>query len=157
MESPERNERRGFNETSNASSFLYGQCAVEIAPDQPLQCTSHETAWHEFIMEFVQYRFPPMLFTVLNNVVLTCENKGEILYCDNSSESYEGAFSWSAFLFSNQLKGIESALRVKTTPVCTPRGSKFSILQTVMQLSAASLTTSYSISFQPNSDCSIRI
>lgn len=58
-----------------------------------LRLISHETDLHEFIMELVQYRFPPMLFTVLNNVVITCENKGEVADCDNSSESYEGAFS----------------------------------------------------------------
>ena len=33
------------------------------------------------------------------------------------------------------------------SPVCTPIGSKFSMLQTVMQLFAASRTTSYSTSF----------
>ncbi len=35
------------------------------------------------------------------------------------------------------------------SPVCTPMGSRFSMLHTVMQLSAASRITSYSISFQP--------
>src|SRR4030067_3482 len=35
------------------------------------------------------------------------------------------------------------------SPVWTPIGSRFSMLQTVMQLSAASRITSYSISFQP--------
>ena len=40
------------------------------------------------------------------------------------------------------------------SPVCTPMGSKFSILQTVMQLSAPSRITSYSTSFQPTSDFS---
>ena len=40
------------------------------------------------------------------------------------------------------------------SPVWTPIGSKFSILQMVMQVSAASRITSYSISFQPASDCS---
>mmetsp|Transcript_2615 Transcript_2615/g.4742 ORF Transcript_2615/g.4742 Transcript_2615/m.4742 type:complete len:268 (-) Transcript_2615:850-1653(-) len=43
------------------------------------------------------------------------------------------------------------------SPVWTPRGSKFSMLQTVMQLSLASLTTSYSTSFQPSMDLSTRI
>ena len=38
------------------------------------------------------------------------------------------------------------------SPVCTPIGSMFSILQMVMQLSAASRITSYSISFQPISE-----
>ena len=35
------------------------------------------------------------------------------------------------------------------SPVWTPTGSKFSMLQTVMQLSWPSRMTSYSISFQP--------
>ena len=35
------------------------------------------------------------------------------------------------------------------SPVWTPIGSMFSMLQTVMQLSAPSRITSYSISFQP--------
>src|SRR5574344_1739025 len=35
------------------------------------------------------------------------------------------------------------------SPVWIPSGSKFSMLQTVIQLSYRSLTTSYSISFQP--------
>ena len=35
------------------------------------------------------------------------------------------------------------------SPVCTPIGSMFSMLQTVMQLSALSRITSYSSSFQP--------
>ena len=38
------------------------------------------------------------------------------------------------------------------SPVCTPMGSRFSMLQTVMQVSAASRITSYSISFQPHSE-----
>mmetsp|Transcript_15667 Transcript_15667/g.37383 ORF Transcript_15667/g.37383 Transcript_15667/m.37383 type:complete len:204 (+) Transcript_15667:1277-1888(+) len=41
------------------------------------------------------------------------------------------------------------------SPVCMPRGSKFSMLHTVMQLSLLSRTTSYSTSFQPFSDLSI--
>ena len=40
------------------------------------------------------------------------------------------------------------------SPVCTPIGSMFSMLQTVMQLSEASRITSYSTSFQPTSDLS---
>ena len=43
------------------------------------------------------------------------------------------------------------------SPVWMPSGSKFSMLQTVMQLSWRSRTTSYSISFQPRSDSSTRI
>mmetsp|Transcript_43481 Transcript_43481/g.63729 ORF Transcript_43481/g.63729 Transcript_43481/m.63729 type:complete len:268 (+) Transcript_43481:2598-3401(+) len=43
------------------------------------------------------------------------------------------------------------------SPVCTPRGSKFSMLHTVMQLSAASRTTSYSTSFHPFRHFSTRI
>ena len=41
------------------------------------------------------------------------------------------------------------------SPVCTPIGSKFSIEQIIMQLSAESRTTSISYSFQPSSDSSI--
>ena len=41
------------------------------------------------------------------------------------------------------------------SPVCTPIGSRFSIEQTMMQLSALSRTTSISNSFQPISDSSI--
>ena len=41
------------------------------------------------------------------------------------------------------------------SPVCTPIGSKFSIEQTMMQLSCLSRTTSISNSFQPSSDSSI--
>ena len=42
------------------------------------------------------------------------------------------------------------------SPVWIPRGSRFSMLQTVMQLSRASRTTSYSTSFHPRSDSSTR-
>lgn len=42
-------------------------------------------------------------------------------------------------------------------PVWMPNGSKFSMLQTVTQLSATSRTTSYSTSFQPSKDFSTRI
>ena len=41
------------------------------------------------------------------------------------------------------------------SPVCTPIGSRFSIEQMMMQLSARSRTTSISNSFQPSSDSSI--
>lgn len=41
------------------------------------------------------------------------------------------------------------------SPVCTPIGSKFSMAQTMMQLSFLSRTTSISYSFQPISDSSI--
>ena len=44
---------------------------------------------------------------------------------------------------------------VMESPVCTPMGSRFSIEQTMMQLSALSRTTSISYSFQPSSDSSI--
>ena len=43
------------------------------------------------------------------------------------------------------------------SPVCIPIGSKFSILQIVIQLPCLSLITSYSISFQPYNDFSIKI
>jgi hypothetical protein len=42
------------------------------------------------------------------------------------------------------------------SPVCTPIGSRFSIEQTMMQLSLRSRTTSISNSFQPSSDSSIK-
>ena len=42
------------------------------------------------------------------------------------------------------------------SPVWIPIGSRFSILQIVMQLSAASRMTSYSNSFQPRTDSSTR-
>ena len=41
------------------------------------------------------------------------------------------------------------------SPVCTPIGSRFSIEQTMMQLSLRSRTTSISNSFQPSTDSSI--
>src|SRR5690606_32696396 len=41
------------------------------------------------------------------------------------------------------------------SPVCTPMASKFSIVQTIIQLSFLSRTTSVSYSFQPISDSSI--
>jgi hypothetical protein len=44
---------------------------------------------------------------------------------------------------------------VMESPVCTPIGSRFSMEQTMMQLSALSRTTSISYSFQPSSDSSI--
>jgi hypothetical protein len=43
------------------------------------------------------------------------------------------------------------------SPVWTPIGSKFSMLQTVMQLSAPSRITSYSTSFHPIRERSSRI
>ena len=41
------------------------------------------------------------------------------------------------------------------SPVCTPIGSRFSMEQMMMQLSALSRTTSISYSFQPSTDSSI--
>merc|ERR1719478_1964300 len=55
--------------------------------------------------------------------------------------------------YSSLLKVCDGAMTIES-PVCTPKGSKFSMLQTVMQLSAASRTTSYSTSFHPLSDFS---
>ena len=43
------------------------------------------------------------------------------------------------------------------SPVWTPTGSRFSMLQTVMTLPLASRITSYSISFQPAMHFSTRI
>ena len=44
---------------------------------------------------------------------------------------------------------------VMLSPVCMPIGSRFSMAQTMMQLSLESRTTSISNSFQPSSDSSI--
>ena len=44
---------------------------------------------------------------------------------------------------------------VMESPVCTPMGSRFSMEQTMMQLSFLSRTTSISYSFQPSKDSSI--
>ena len=55
--------------------------------------------------------------------------------------------------YSSSVRVCEGATTIES-PVCTPSGSKFSMLQTVMQLSAASRTTSYSTSFQPLRDFS---
>ena len=44
---------------------------------------------------------------------------------------------------------------VMLSPVCTPIGSRFSMEQMMMQLSALSRTTSISNSFQPSSDSSM--
>ena len=43
------------------------------------------------------------------------------------------------------------------SPVCIPIGSKFSIEQTIIELSKLSLTTSNSNSFQPIKDSSTRV
>ena len=50
--------------------------------------------------------------------------------------------------YSLSLSVCEGATTMES-PVWTPIGSRFSMLQTVMQVSAASRMTSYSISFQP--------
>ncbi len=63
----------------------------------------------------------------------------------------------SDIMFSAEVRSIWYSLSPKVcegattmeSPVCTPTGSMFSMLQTVMQLPAASRMTSYSISFQP--------
>ena len=61
-------------------------------------------------------------------------------------------------IFSDAVRSIWYSLSVSVwlgamtmeSPVCTPIGSKFSMLQMVMQLSAPSRMTSYSTSFQPS-------
>jgi hypothetical protein len=50
--------------------------------------------------------------------------------------------------YSELLSVCEGATTIES-PVWTPSGSKFSMLQTVMQLSLQSRTTSYSTSFHP--------
>ncbi len=49
---------------------------------------------------------------------------------------------------------VNAGATVIESPVCTPIGSRFSIEQTMMQLSARSRTTSISNSFQPSTDSS---
>ena len=56
--------------------------------------------------------------------------------------------------YSLSLKVCAGATVIES-PVCTPMGSRFSIEQTMMQLSARSRTTSISYSFQPSRDSSI--
>ena len=55
------------------------------------------------------------------------------------------------FLYDEQNNPI-----MELSPVCTPMGSRFSIEQTMMALSALSRTTSISNSFQPSTDSSIK-
>ena len=50
---------------------------------------------------------------------------------------------------------VSAGAMVIESPVCTPIGSKFSIEQMMMQLSALSRTTSISNSFQPRTLSSI--
>ena len=50
---------------------------------------------------------------------------------------------------------VSAGATVMLSPVWTPIGSRFSIEQTMMQLSALSRTTSISNSFQPSTDSSI--
>jgi hypothetical protein len=51
---------------------------------------------------------------------------------------------------------VSAGATVIESPVWTPIGSRFSIEQTMMQLSALSRTTSISYSFQPSTLSSIR-
>ncbi len=55
----------------------------------------------------------------------------------------------SLSLWYSLLVSVCEGATTMLSPVWMPRGSKFSILHTVMQLSYLSLTTSYSTSFQP--------
>ena len=50
---------------------------------------------------------------------------------------------------------VRAGATVMLSPVWTPIGSRFSMAQTMMQLSAPSRTTSISYSFQPSTDSSI--
>src|SRR3989338_4611942 len=67
---------------------------------------------------------------------------------DTESDVRSRWYSW--------LSSVWLGATTMDSPVWIPRGSTFSILQTVMQLSAASRTTSYSISFQPVRSSSMR-
>mmetsp|Transcript_35596 Transcript_35596/g.85220 ORF Transcript_35596/g.85220 Transcript_35596/m.85220 type:complete len:217 (+) Transcript_35596:2765-3415(+) len=55
--------------------------------------------------------------------------------------------------YSSSVSVCDGAMTTES-PVCTPSGSRFSMLHTVMQLSCESRTTSYSISFHPFIDFS---
>ena len=58
-------------------------------------------------------------------------------------------------MWYSSLDSVCEGAMTMESPVWTPSGSKFSMLQTVMQLSIWSRTTSYSTSFQPSIDRSI--
>ena len=55
----------------------------------------------------------------------------------------------------SRLESVWLGATTMDSPVWMPTGSTFSMLHTVMQLSKASRTTSYSSSFHPFSDLSI--
>ena len=63
---------------------------------------------------------------------------------------------WRSRKYSRFVSVCDGATTIES-PVCTPSGSKFSMLHTVRQLSWQSRTTSYSTSFQPRRSWSIRI
>jgi len=56
--------------------------------------------------------------------------------------------------YSRSVRVIAGATVIES-PVCTPIGSRFSMLQTITTLSALSRITSSSYSFQPSTDSSI--
>ena len=67
------------------------------------------------------------------------------------------AIDWSRNRWYSRSVRVWAGATVIESPVCTPMGSRFSMLQTITTLSARSRITSSSNSFQPRSDCSIRI
>ena len=65
------------------------------------------------------------------------------------------AIEASRMLWYSLSVSVSAGATVIESPVCTPIGSRFSIEQTMMQLSFLSRTTSISNSFQPSTDSSI--
>ena len=67
------------------------------------------------------------------------------------------AMDWSRNRWYSRSVNVWAGATVIESPVWTPMGSRFSMLQTITTLSARSRITSNSNSFQPSRDCSIRI
>ncbi|MGB7565987.1 MAG: hypothetical protein WBM08_14705 [Prochlorococcaceae cyanobacterium] len=67
------------------------------------------------------------------------------------------AIDWSRRRWYSRSVRVWAGATVIESPVCTPIGSRFSMLQMITTLSARSRITSSSNSFQPISERSIRI
>ena len=83
------------------------------------------------------------------------------LYVELEGNDPDGALAASTEMLALRMIWYSLSVRVCAgatvieSPVCTPIGSKFSMEQTMMQLSFLSRTTSISYSFQPINDSSI--
>ncbi len=64
------------------------------------------------------------------------------------------AIEASRMIWYSRSVSVCAGATVIESPVCTPMGSRFSMEQMMMQLSALSRTTSISYSFQPSTDSS---